>query len=226
MILAIFYANMKATSDISTTNHNKELKPDTALSTIHADVTESDFGVTDDYFVETNKKEQNATQYNRNFNSFDKINCSVASNRYAKENCSTNKPTISNKMRLTYRDFKEYKYYKNVYNIMPYASNIPGLITNLLTVVVAANIKPQQPSEICMVALGTSDFIMVSLRCAQKLWTIYDDLKISAVCKVPNYMMHVSLVYSNLILMFWTVERFIAVFFTDEISNMVFYQKY
>jgi hypothetical protein len=212
LILTSTFANMKAISGPSSTIQNKELKTISTISQTNAVTTEPASGVADDHFVDTNHTKPTPYVDNMHTNLLQTLNCSVSGKNEEGENCSNNITKSSNKTTVTYRDFKEYTYYKALTNAFPYAPNIPGMITNLLTIIVAANIKPRHTSEMYMITLGVADLSTVVTRCAYQSWSLNSDISLAG-CIVPQYIVHVSLIYSNMILMSWTIERFIAVTF-------------
>lgn len=112
-----------------------------------------------------------------------------------------------------YMEFSEYKAYKFFFDYFIYFTSVPGLLTNPLSIYVAVNIRPQNSSELHMIALGVTDFIVVLfrlcihfLRISKYVWT---DLS----CQTLLFITNLGYVFSNWILVSWTVERFIAVVF-------------
>ncbi|XP_053392232.1 somatostatin receptor type 2-like [Mercenaria mercenaria] len=120
---------------------------------------------------------------------------------------------------VTYRDFPEYIHYKNLERIIPFLTNIPGFITNTLTIVIASHIKSHHTSEIYMIVLGCTDLLTVTARFTYRMIELYSETKSSAYCKILSYILTVAQVYSNLILVSWTLERFIAVIFPIKLAS-------
>lgn len=93
----------------------------------------------------------------------------------------------------------EYKVYMFFVKYFLYITSILGLITNPLSVFIAAKITPKGTSELHMIVLGVTDFIVVSLRIALYSMNIVKFLWTDAACKAMLYTLNVSYVYSNLV---------------------------
>jgi hypothetical protein len=207
----------ETTDNILPSDRSNENQSISTVSLVREVTFEHDLGVTKFPVVETNVTKSSQNEYKSGNNSLlEMYNCSLSSNKVEQNNCSTN---TSNKNVVTYRDFKEYKYYKNLVKIFPYAPNIPGMLTNVLTILIAAHLKPRHTSEIYMITLGITDFVVVVTRCTYNVWSTYIDSRSSASCKIPGFLIHVSLVYSNMILMSWTIERVVAVIFPIKLAS-------
>ncbi|XP_060604423.1 uncharacterized protein LOC132757226, partial [Ruditapes philippinarum] len=189
LILTSIFANMKAISGTSSTIQNKELKTISTISQTNVVTTEPVSGVTDDHYIDINHTTPTPYVDSINTNLLQTLNCSVSGKNAEGENCSNNITKSSNKTIVTYRDFKEYTYYKALTNAFPYAPNIPGMITNLLTIIVAANIKPRHTSEMYMITLGVADLSTVVTRCAYQSWSANSDISLAG-CTVPQYIVH------------------------------------
>lgn len=123
---------------------------------------------------------------------------------------STLKPgiTVSN-----YELLPEYKAYMFFKTYFVYITSVPGLVTNPMCIYIALNIRPRTTAEIHMFALGVTDCLVVSLRLLLLLLRQTKHQWTNISCKLMFYTLNTSYVFSNWILVSWTVERFIAVMF-------------
>lgn len=119
---------------------------------------------------------------------------------------------------ITYKDFPEFKHYTLLHEYLVFAAGIPGFVTNTLIIFIAARIKPMHTCEMYMIALGIADLMAVSGRFVHRMLDRYGVRRHNFDCKSVRYIYTVGLVYSNLILMAWTLERFIAVMFPLKLS--------
>ena len=91
----------------------------------------------------------------------------------------------------------------------------PGIIGNLIILIVTIRMKPFNSSSLFMVSLATVDMLLVCGRPGLREMDKYSD----AACQSIWYIFNVLPVYSNYILLFWTLERFIAVQFPLRVND-------
>lgn len=101
-------------------------------------------------------------------------------------------------------------YFFNYYFML--ITSIPGMITNPLTIFLVAKL-PKGTTELHVLVLGITDFVVVSLRLVIISLIRYSFRWTDASCKIFYYVVNVAYTFSNYILVSWTIERFIAVVF-------------
>lgn len=106
-----------------------------------------------------------------------------------------------------------YKVYRFIDRNFVYITSVPGLITNPLTIYLAAVMKPRTTSEIYMFVLGVTDFLVVLLRLSIKIMVQSNYQWTDLICRAMYYSANVAYVFSNWILVAWTIERTVAVVF-------------
>lgn len=116
-------------------------------------------------------------------------------------------------------DYTEYKVYMFMLNYFVYITSVPGFITNPLCVITSLSVKPFFTSELFMLTLGITDFINVVFRLMVRQMDHYNVNQSLFVCKTTVYISNLCLVYSNVILVVWTIERFIAVAFPMKLAS-------
>lgn len=216
LILASFLANMRANT----------------LTPLPETTMKLDMAITDETVTTAVDKQTNHGNATLNTGESD-VNCSLP-NMTEGENSSTTTrcinafttpPSFRNDTQeenktyvITYRDFPEYRHYKLLHKYLPYAAGIPGFITNSLTIFIAARIKPMHTCEMYMIALGIADLMAVTSRFIYRMLAEYNVKRYNFECKSLRYIYTVGLIYSNIILMAWTLERFIAVMFPLKLS--------
>ena len=91
----------------------------------------------------------------------------------------------------------------------------PGILGNLIVLIVTIRMKPFNSSSLFMISLAAVDMTLVCGRIPFKEL----ELETVAACKSLWYIFNVLPVYSNYILLFWTVERVIAVSFPLRVNE-------
>lgn len=91
----------------------------------------------------------------------------------------------------------------------------PGILGNLIVIIVTSRMKPFNSSSFFMTSLAAVDLVLVCFRIPFKVRQI----ETTAMCKLFWYLNNALPVYSNYILVFWTIERFIAVQFPLRVAE-------
>lgn len=121
---------------------------------------------------------------------------------------------------IDYKTLPEYEVYSFFTTYFLFFTTVPGLLTNPLSIYVALKLRPQTTSELHMFVLGVTDFFVVLtrltihiLRLGQYRWT---DMS----CKSFNYFVNIFYIYSNWVLVSWTLERLVAVMFPMKMNSL------
>ena len=83
----------------------------------------------------------------------------------------------------------------------------PGLLGNLVIIIVSLKINPFNSTTLFMISLAVVDLVLICLRIAMKAI----QLDSTALCQSMWYLYNALPLFSNYILLFWTIERLIAV---------------
>ncbi|KAL4232782.1 hypothetical protein ACF0H5_007469 [Mactra antiquata] len=153
----------------------------------------------------------NSTGSNMLYNETIRINCTGSD-----VNATTIQPEV-HYVRL--EDFTEYQVYLFVNNYFVYFTTLPGFITNPLCIIVSLHVKPFRTSELYMLTLGITDWVHVIARFTLRQLTYFNVEQTNFVCKLIMFVANFSLVYSNFVVMAWTIERFIAVIVPLKLSS-------
>lgn len=116
---------------------------------------------------------------------------------------------------------KEYMMSLPIYNVVyffanyfVYITSIPGLITNPLTIYLSAKIRPQTTCELYMMFLGITDLMVVVMRITHRFtYQWFPNVVTGPWCKIIYFLTNLNYIYSNWIVVSWTIERCIAVVF-------------
>lgn len=119
---------------------------------------------------------------------------------------------------VDYKSLPEYKAYIFIINYYNYITSVPGLFTNPLVVYVSLKSRPFSPSKLHMFVLGVTDFLVVSTRIIPSVFDHFMFQWTDASCKILYYLINVCYLFSNWILVSWTLERFIAVIFPMKLN--------
>ena len=119
---------------------------------------------------------------------------------------------VSEPVRTTDRNFYDYNIYKTA--IWMFFNNWkivapPGLLGNIVIVILTLRIKPFNSTSLFMISLAVVDLSVISSRIAMKA-VLFDS---TVICQTMWYIYNALPLFSNYILVFWTIERFIAVRF-------------
>lgn len=125
---------------------------------------------------------------------------------------------ITKETDLDFKLFPEYKMFTFVNNYFMLLTSIPGIITNPLTIFVSLKIIPQKTSELHMLFLGSTDLCVVMLRLLIYSLNIFKVPLTDQLCTIFLFSVNLVYVFSNWILVCWTLERLIAVFFPIKLN--------
>lgn len=117
-----------------------------------------------------------------------------------------------------YRNLPEYKAYLFFRKYFVYFTSVPGLVTNPLSVFVALKSRPTTTSDVHMLTLGLTDTCVVSTRITLYLLQFYNFQWTDIACKTIYYVNNTPHLFSNLIVVSWTIERFIVIVFPLKMS--------
>lgn len=136
------------------------------------------------------------------------------------EMISTGNVSLENNKRnfVDYRKLAEYKAFYFLITYSTYITSIPGFVTNPLSVFFALKIRPKTTSEVHMLVLGITDFFLVFTRTTINAMRNFNYHWTDFSCKLLHYSVNSSYVFSNWVLLSWTIERFIAVMFPIKLS--------
>jgi hypothetical protein len=144
------------------------------------------------------------------------LNCSLVSNS-SQVTRNTTDPAFTGEM--SWQEYPEGKIFVAIQAVDYHITNIPGMITNPLCILVAFYSKSLQTSELYIAMLGVSDFCVVvvrySIRSLESNYAKRHDWD----CKFLHVTGSLFLVFSNLIVLVWTIERLIAVMFPLKLSS-------
>lgn len=125
---------------------------------------------------------------------------------------------ISGNININYKDFMTYKILLFLAKYSIYITSVPGLVTNPLSIYAAKKIRPTTTSETHMFFLGIADLFVVSSRLVVQILREIEYGWASVECKMAYFITNTSYLYSNWILISWTLERFVAVMFPLKIN--------
>jgi len=129
---------------------------------------------------------------------------------------ATDNSTVTTNYTSTQRSLDDYPLWNAHWVILKYgafASSLPGIVTNSLSVYVAFHIKPFGSSEMYMCVLGVTDILICICRLIKGVYDLSLIPVINAYCKTLGFLVSAFATYSNYIVVMWSCERFIAVYF-------------
>jgi len=129
---------------------------------------------------------------------------------------TTYNSTVTTNYTSTQRSLEDYPLWNAQLVILrygPFASSLPGIVTNSLTVYVASHTKPFGSSEMYMFVLGITDMLLCICRLIKAVYEISGIPYINEYCNTLGYFFSAFATYSNNIVVMWSCERFIAVYF-------------
>jgi len=124
--------------------------------------------------------------------------------------------TVTANYTPTQKSLKDYPLWNARLVIFKYghlASSLPGIVTNSLSVYVSFHIKPFGSSEMYMCVLGVTDILLCICRLIKAVYNFSLTPVINEFCKPLTFFASAFATYSNLIVVMWSCERFIAVYF-------------
>lgn len=114
----------------------------------------------------------------------------------------------------------EYKIAIFLNDYFVYITSIPGVITNTLIIYLTTVIKHRSTTELYMLILGVTDFIVVSFRITFKTMMFLNYTFRDVDCRIIYFFTNVAYIFSNWILVVWTIERSVAVLFPLKLSTL------
>lgn len=133
---------------------------------------------------------------------------------------TSSKPNSGDAMyQNTWKTLKEYKMFIFFYEYFVYITSVPGLITNPITVYLSTKIEPRTTTELYMFTLGITDLVVVTIRMAFRILLTYNFFWNDVSCKSIYFISNFSYIFSNWILVAWTLERSIAVLFPLKLNS-------
>lgn len=109
--------------------------------------------------------------------------------------------------------YPEEKVISILLNFSKYVTSVPGLMTNPLSILLAVSQKPSGTSELYILHLGIADFMACALRLYINIMYAYHIHWNDFFCKSSFYSLAFFHIFSNWILVAWTVERLFATTF-------------
>jgi len=129
---------------------------------------------------------------------------------------ATYNSTVTTNYTSPYRSLEDYPLFNAQWAILEYgalASSLPGIVTNSLSVYVAFNIKPYGSTEMYMCVLGITDMLLCICRLTKAVYDLSLIPHNIEYCNTLAFLASVFATYSNFIVVMWSCERFIAVYF-------------
>lgn len=114
----------------------------------------------------------------------------------------------------------EYKLANFLHKYFIYITSMPGVITNTLTIYLTTVIRPRSTTELYMFVLGVTDILVVCLRMTFNSMLVLKYAFTDAACKCFFFTANVAYLFSNWILVVWTIERCVAVLFPLKLSTL------
>lgn len=134
-------------------------------------------------------------------------------------NCSFHLPVnglvlpIKERQNKTWHDYPEGRAFLKMKRFIGHLTNIPGIIANPLCILTVMSSKPLQTPELYILVRGLSDLCTVVFRYSMYLSEGYLSNPEGVLCKLLRLSASVSSLFSSYILVLWTLERLIVVFF-------------
>jgi len=131
---------------------------------------------------------------------------------------ATDNSTVTTNYTSTQMSLEDYHLWNAHLVVLKYGtlvSSLPGIVTNSLSVCVAFYIKPFGSSEMytCMCVLGITDILLCMCRLIKAVYDLSLSPLINEYCKTLALLNAAFATYSNIIVVMWSCERFIAVYF-------------
>lgn len=119
---------------------------------------------------------------------------------------------------IDFNQLPEYRVYDFVNKYFVLFTSIPGIFTNPLVIYISLTIKPYTTSELHMLFLGTTDLFVVMIRLLIYSLQTFKVPLTDQLCRAFLFVANLVYVFSNWILVCWTIERFIAVVFPIKLN--------
>ncbi|KAH3707190.1 hypothetical protein DPMN_066587 [Dreissena polymorpha] len=128
--------------------------------------------------------------------------------------CVTLATTAPNSVGKLFENIDEANVYRLIVEYYFYFANIPGLITNPLAIMMAIFARPFNTTELYILVLSASDLLVNIFRfiCAY-IDSIYTFPWNDHGCRACQYLVSSTMVFSNYIIVCWTLERLYAVLY-------------
>jgi len=129
---------------------------------------------------------------------------------------ATDNSTVTANYTSTQMSLEDYPLWNAVlalYKYGAFVSSLPGIVTNSLSVYVAFYIKPFGSSELYMCVLGVTDALLCMCRLIKAMYDLSLTPNINEYCKILAFFLSAFATYSNFIVVMWSCERLIAVYF-------------
>jgi len=110
-------------------------------------------------------------------------------------------------------DYPLWNAYLAILKYGPLATSLPGVVTNSLSVYVSFHIKPFGSSEMYMCVLGVTDILLCTCRLIKVVYNFSLTPVINEYCTPLTFFSSGFATYSHFIVVMWSCERFIAVYF-------------
>jgi len=110
-------------------------------------------------------------------------------------------------------DYPLWNAYLAILKYGPLATSLPGVVTNSLSVYVSFHIKPFGSSEMYMCVLGLTDVFVCICRLIKAVYGLSLTPVINEFCSTLTFFLSAFATYSNFIVVMWSCERFIAIYF-------------
>ena len=112
--------------------------------------------------------------------------------------------------------YPEYYYEEDLERLLidhaTWVTSAPGVIFNSFTILVVCRMKPFTTNSLFILVLGLTDLLNVVMRICSAL-TYFIETVSNVTCKLFDFLIITTFNYSNMILVCWTVERLIAVWY-------------
>lgn len=151
--------------------------------------------------------EINSTEFTEKY-----ANSTSKNSTYASVNFHTSQQSTKS-AEINFKHFLEYRVYDFVKKYTMLLTSIPGIFTNPLTIVVSLKIRPHTTLELCMITLGTTDLFVITFRLLIYSMETFEVPLTDQLCRCLLFLANLMYVFSNWILVCWTIERCIAVIF-------------
>lgn len=112
--------------------------------------------------------------------------------------------------------FLEYRIYVLLSSYFVYVTSVPGLLNNPLTINLAFRLRLQSTSEQYMKIIGVTDLFNVVMRIVFYQPIPWTDIE----CMFTVFITNITYIYSNWVVVRWTIERINAVVFPLKLNTV------
>lgn len=141
----------------------------------------------------------------------------VTNNRNNNVDLNTSLPSTKS-TQTNLQQLPEYRVYVFITKYFILFTSIPGIFTNPLIIYVSLKIRPYTTVELHMLFLGITDLLVITFRLLIYSIQIFKIPLTDQLCRSLLFIANVVYVFSNWILVCWTIERFIAVVFPIKLN--------